>query len=83
MFLWAPPANILFGFLHLTLNGSRKCPNPTVSLDQTLAAHSVSKVDTDSSPSYMHALSHSLTHSHMHTRAHTNTQKNKLCLAQA
>lgn len=53
-FLWAPPANISFGFLHLTLNGSRKCPKPTVNPNQTLAAQSVSHVDADSSPSWMH-----------------------------
>lgn len=63
-FLWTPPTNILFGLLHVTLNSSRKCPSPTVSADQTPAAHSVSHVDTDSSLSCMCT----------HTQTHTDTK---------
>lgn len=75
-FLWAPPANISFGFLHLTLNGSRKCPKPTVSPNQTLAAQSVSHVVADSSPSWMHTFARMHTqHTHTLTRVRWSFQK--------
>lgn len=75
--LWTPPANILFSILCLTLNGSRKCPNPTVSPDQTLAAHSVIRTN---SRTHIESGPQAGLHINMHISFAKNSQKKQKVL---